>query len=957
MKNRYFLFLLFLISIFVHRNYLFENGYPSGMDSLGFYSVISYFSVEHRFLDIWSAISSGTGTTIPKVTSYLLAFFNYFINDTGLLLKIYFFGYTFISGISMYLFANCFFKNGLSAFVSALIYMFNKISISVSTSGHVDHMFAYMLLPLIFLYFKKYLDNGKFVDILKFSLFFSLVALTRFDPLLYISVGISAFAILNIIFFNERTLRNRVVNIYMVNILLFIIFTMYIWLPFSIVGTDIATITRSLSVVNDYSLNILDTILGYRTADGSGYLFWVGNKYVYDNIAINILMLFIPILSFVSFLILNKKDKYVSIFMLVAMIFIFLAKGPRKPFGDFYVILYNTLPFMDKITEPNRWLILTLFSYAMLVGFLVDNITNRTKSVIICLILICLVLTTPYIFIEGYQVSEININEKYPYVWLKNYNNRSVARVVTLPIQDRAFTRGGWLDHDIGKQSYAFHDMPVFYFDYGTNTRGSDFYRYSQNLILDSKIDDVIKMFGIFNVRYFILQGYPMTQPLYPTFPIQWRWTYELQDLFSKRDSLHEIYSGNKTNYTIRAGTSWANLIEKKREYPKLYDIYANFTPKIYESGDYVPRIFAPHGQILVIGGLESFSNIAEIDNFKFEDWNLLFANDMTNNIEDLNEKINDSDYIIFVNSNKLDMAMMLTSKIRINIDNPEKGSIGWYKDNIIVSNGNLVYNRDIISTNNKGLSKAIYSIDIINGLKYDIWMRALLHGKCGYVDILVDGDPIELTKPCISKNFDFGWIKIGEIELKKGGHKVEVLSKNGENSIDELILVERGKIDDALNRVQSIDKKSIYLIDIEKYNKNIDTGKNIVLYQNDKPMENIDIRTINNINNNVKYFEFKEVSPSKWVVKVNSTGPYSLIFSNSYHPMWRAYVNGKEYKSIPSYYFINSFQINETGDHEVIIEFIGQKIQYLTMLISGLMYTICVGYIFYDLAKKQETK
>ena len=64
---------------------------------------------------------------------------------------------------------------------------------------------------------------------------------------------------------------------------------------------------------------------------------------------------------------------------------------------------------------------------------------------------------------------------------------------------------------------------------------------------------------------------------------------------------------------------------------------------------------------------------------------------------------------------------------------------------------------------------------------------------------------------------------------------------------------------------------------------------------------------------------------------------------------MWRAYVNGKEYRSIPSYYFINSFYINETGEHEVVIEFIGQRIQIISLIVSGLAYLFAISYLVYD--------
>lgn len=955
MKVPYILF-LFLISIFVCRNYLFENGYPSGMDSLGFFSSISYFSIGNRFLDIWSDVSSGTGTAIPRVTSLLLAFFNYFVNDTGFTLKIYFFSYIFLSGMFMFFFANNLFGNRLSSFISAIIYMFNKMAITINTSGHIDHMLAYMLLPLIFLYLKKYIDRGNFIDILKFSLLFSMVAITRFDPLLYVSLGIAIFALLNVLFFNKKIIFERVVNISVVSILLFIPLTMYIWLPFSVVGTDMATITRTLDIASDYSLDIFNTILGYRTADGSGYIFWVGKESIYDhillsNITAKILMLIIPILSFISFLALNKKNRYVTIFISIAIISLFLAKGPRQPFGEFYIILYNTLPLFDKITEPNRWLISTWFSYAILVGFLIDFVTNKLKLIIFSLVVIYLILATPYIFINGYQISDIYATEKDGYTWLKDYNSLygNTGRVVTLPYaQDRMFIPQGWIEPDIGKQSYAFHDMPVFNFDYDLNTHGSEFYKYSQKLILDSKIDDVVKMLGIFDVKYLISQDYPMTQPLHPIFPIEWRWTYKSQQLFDKNDNLHEIYSGTRVNYTIKAGVSWANLVAKQGENPKLYNVDANSTLKIYENVNHMPRIFAPNGQMVVVGGLESFPKLAEIKNFKFSEWNLLFSNDLVDNIGGLLKQVSRSDYVVFVNTEQFDLAMMLTNKTRIKVSNFEKDSIGWNVDNTIINDGFFIYGKDVISSGMKG-GNVVYIADIDNSSTYEIWIRVLYDGD---LNVYIDKELIGSERSYFSQKFGFKWIKIGDIDLKRGSHKVEIFNENGENKINEVVMTKKGEVNSTLNLVKNlVYNKSIYLIDTEKSGEFRDVKKNVILYRDGKPIGDIYIRS--KMNNSVKRVEFNNVVPSKWIVKVNSTTPYILVFSNSYHSMWRAYVDGKEYESVPSYYLINSFQINETGEHEVIIEFIGQRVQNIAMIISGLTYAICIGYIFYDLRRR----
>ncbi len=187
---------------------------------------------------------------------------------------------------------------------------------------------------------------------------------------------------------------------------------------------------------------------------------------------------------------------------------------------------------------------------------------------------------------------------------------------------------------------------------------------------------------------------------------------------------------------------------------------------------------------------------------------------------------------------------------------------------------------------------------------------------------------------------------------MKTGAHTIGLINEASAygktNRLNGIAMVKKGEMEKALKDIQQMTgSKSVYLLDEDIFeNFDISAGK-VIRYSKNGAEEESNIRTKTVVP--VKYLEFEELQPSKWRLKVDSSEPYALVFSNSYHPMWKAYVNGKEYSSIPSYYFINSFQINETGEHEVIIEFTGQRIQNTGLMVSGLAYLVCLFYLFFE--------
>jgi hypothetical protein len=81
----------------------------------------------------------------------------------------------------------------------------------------------------------------------------------------------------------------------------------------------------------------------------------------------------------------------------------------------------------------------------------------------------------------------------------------------------------------------------------------------------------------------------------------------------------------------------------------------------------------------------------------------------------------------------------------------------------------------------------------------------------------------------------------------------------------------------------------------------------------------------------------FEKINPTKYVAHVGSASPFLLTFSEAYHPLWKAYVDGEEISSVVTNFLVNGFYINKTGNFDVTIYFTGQTYADAGLIISGL--------------------
>jgi hypothetical protein len=99
----------------------------------------------------------------------------------------------------------------------------------------------------------------------------------------------------------------------------------------------------------------------------------------------------------------------------------------------------------------------------------------------------------------------------------------------------------------------------------------------------------------------------------------------------------------------------------------------------------------------------------------------------------------------------------------------------------------------------------------------------------------------------------------------------------------------------------------------------------------------------------------YEKINPTKYLVHINASQPFSLVLSESYHKDWVAYIDGQQ---IPDeHHFIangyaNGWYINKTGTYTITLEFWPQQLFYIGSAISITTLILCVLFISKDQIK-----
>ena len=96
--------------------------------------------------------------------------------------------------------------------------------------------------------------------------------------------------------------------------------------------------------------------------------------------------------------------------------------------------------------------------------------------------------------------------------------------------------------------------------------------------------------------------------------------------------------------------------------------------------------------------------------------------------------------------------------------------------------------------------------------------------------------------------------------------------------------------------------------------------------------------------------------------MSISTSKPTTIGFAEPYDQAWEAsvYKDGKKIEvvnSLPLYGVLNAFQIKNTGDLNIVLNFVPQYWYQIGLLISGLTFAFCIIYIIYEWRRDKKIK
>jgi hypothetical protein len=94
---------------------------------------------------------------------------------------------------------------------------------------------------------------------------------------------------------------------------------------------------------------------------------------------------------------------------------------------------------------------------------------------------------------------------------------------------------------------------------------------------------------------------------------------------------------------------------------------------------------------------------------------------------------------------------------------------------------------------------------------------------------------------------------------------------------------------------------------------------------------------------------KYRMQSWTKYIVEASSHGPFILILSTVFDDRWRAHIDGHEASSISTYFFLNGFFSTGAGDHEIVLDFAGQRYVAYGWYVTGLTFSLVASYLVFS--------
>ncbi len=274
-------------------------------------------------------------------------------------------------------------RSAFAGVAGSLVYAFNSYILLLNT-GHLTLSTAYGTSPFVFLLYKAAVDKRS----LKYSLAAGIAGFisSSYDPRGFYLVSL---VLMLYLVFNAFTQKFRWSTL------------TFGLLPLIIVGfAHIFWIVALPSTLSSYQGIVLNT----QIVGGTAYAFpralmlfspwWTGgSRLTWGEIQkIPIYFWVVPVAAFFGFWI-NRKNKDILFWGLIAIIGIFLVKSTGSPVGDSYTWFYSHIPGFNAFRDSSKFNYLVSLSYSVLIGGFVsklwsDYLITKKNSRLLIIVLV-----------------------------------------------------------------------------------------------------------------------------------------------------------------------------------------------------------------------------------------------------------------------------------------------------------------------------------------------------------------------------------------------------------------------------------------------------------------------------------------------------------------------------------------------------------------------------------------
>lgn len=886
-------------------------------------------------------------------------------------------------------------NNKLAHLTGVIFYCFNPYLFNLWGNIQSANLCAYILIPLLSGFLIRSVKNK--IKLLPSAILFSLISVLfsayASNPQVAVIVVVyfllfTVFLLIDYIFKNKYLSLLNFCKILFVYLGCYLLFNLFWIIPEvrAVVGNNI-----SLGIPSSESLrgwldflsantNVVNVIrmqgewMWYQTLKSVAYVSY--SKFYQSNFILILLSFLSFFLSF--FTILKSKKRFAVFFSLILFLGILFSMGVKPPFGYIYFLLTEKLKLFSFLRSPwYKFSLLTAIAYGCLSAFFVDLFSGTKKIVLVILIIFGqLIYSYPLITGEVFS-SETAIPYKYSlpdYIYYSDNFLREdwhEGKVVVLPRQgDLDYYRWG------GKSSTQILNLlanpkPVLtepswtvLGDTSVNQITKAFYDYFHN----AWSKEAVKILFPLNVKYLLHKtdfdyeldnnlGIPSENEkklaklsyLKTVSPIGLWSFYEVE----AENIAPFVYAANKIDvidaepyllgdYLLMKNTP--KSVSVSNDNSQLFDQYNNFSARNFGVGMIKNKInnlqppvpyvrFYPGNIFYPYVRYKETKTIASMpDSLKKIKSTIFFEGKRIAEIEKLAK-----------NQNKRNNKMIadLLEELYSNITETDS-KLSIYEPN---NDRTEIEQLQLITgycQENLSKIKSLKNSTFISKLSaIELETDSLCNTGANLLEKVVSSPEIK---------------KYTVIPPKPGMYRLKILIKDGQavDSIDNLISGIKINGEAVQFKIAGFNGNTIEIAEIF-----IPERENLLEILFSKPLTSDPALIFEeSIPTNEKLLlpgvEYKKINSTKYIVNVDeATGAFLLVFSENYHPWWKAVISkGEKQEIIPQNKHIkvngyaNGWLIDKSGDYQIVLEYKTQKTYQELLYFTSVLIFIAIFYL-----------